>query len=195
MHRQPLENSGIRVARLEDADDIADIYAPAVRDSSVSFELVPPSAAEIRERLLKIQRQYPWLVYEKNGRVMGYVYASEHRVRKAYQWSAEVSAYVRPEAQRQGIARELYSTLFTALKCHGYANALAGITLPNDPSVTFHQAMGFQHVGIFPELGCKLGKWHDVGWWILKLQKLGNDPAPPIPFNGKLTLPDHSFHH
>ena len=95
---------------------------------------------------------------------MGYAYGSMHRERAAYRWSVETSAYVDPGAQRTGIGRALYRALFEALARKGFCNALAGIALPNEPSVAFHRSVGFEPIGVFTKVGRKFGAWHDVAW-------------------------------
>ena len=111
-----------------------------------------------------------WLVAEdEDGRVLGYAYGGQHRTRKAYDWTVEVSAYVDRSAHRGGVGRELYLALFDRLKERGYRLLVAGITLPNDPSVGFHQALGFTRVGVFKNIGLKFDQWWDVGWWQLDL--------------------------
>jgi phosphinothricin acetyltransferase len=156
------------------------IYAPIVTDSIISFELAPPSLAEMERRIASAESQWPWLVCERTGELIGYAYASQHRVRAAYQWSADTSVYVHPDARRGGIARSLYASLFEILALQGYYNAYAGITLPNPASVGFHESMGFTPVGVYRGVGYKLGAWHDVGWWARELQPHARDPAAPI---------------
>ena len=98
----------IRIARLDDAPAIAAIYAPIVEHTSISFELVPPSVEEMRRRIAKTQQTLPWLAGEDaQGRLCGYVYASKLRERAAYQWSVEVTVYVRDDCRGQGVARRL----------------------------------------------------------------------------------------
>src|SRR5829696_4907624 len=116
----------IRLAVESDAEAIARIYSPAVTDHATSFELVPPDASEMAERVRKIGAQYPWLVREEDGVVIGYAYASAHRDRRAYQWSVDVCAYVDSTAHRRGTGRALYTSLFRVLVLQGYRNAYAG---------------------------------------------------------------------
>ena len=170
----------LRLAAVGDAAAMLAIYAPIVTDSSISFELAPPSLAEMERRIASAESQWPWLVCERTGELIGYAYASQHRVRAAYQWSADTSVYVRPDARRGRIARSLYASLFEILALQGYYNAYAGITLPNPASVGFHESMGFTPVGVYRGVGYKLGAWHDVGWWARELQPHAPDPAPPI---------------
>ena len=172
-------SSRIRLATAADAPSLAVIYSPAVRDSATSFELVAPDAAEMARRVEALTARLPWLVYEDEGAVGGYAYASPHRDRAAYQWSVEVSAYVAPEWQRRGIARRLYESLFAILAELGYVNAYAGITLPNPPSVGFHTSLGFRPVGTYHGVGHKFGRWHDVVWLEREIVARPSDPPPP----------------
>jgi L-amino acid N-acyltransferase YncA len=172
----------IRVAEERDARAIAGIYAPAITDAVISFELTPPDAQEMLRRIVAIQRQYPWLVYEESNAVLGYVYASVHNERAAYRWSVDVTAYIRHDAHRRGMGRALYTALFEILVLQGYRTACAGITLPNTASVQMHAAMGFKEVGVYHDVGYKFGKWHDVGWYELSLAAHIPDPSEPVPF-------------
>src|SRR5689334_4248532 len=172
----------IRLARSSDAEAVAEIYRPAVVERATSFELEPPDASEMSARIVGCLERMPWLVAEEDGRVVGYAYASAHRTRAAYQWSVEVSAYVVETNQRRGTGRALYEALFRALVLQGFRNAYAGITLPNAASDGFHRSLGFTRVGVFRDVGFKLGKWHDVAW--LERPLVARDdtmPAPPIP--------------
>lgn len=171
----------IRLAEPRDGPALADIYRPAVTDSSISFELDPPDGDEMARRVARILERTPWLVWDRDGRVLGYAYASAHRDRAAYQWSVEVSAYVHAQARRIGAARMLYTSLFAALAVQGFRNAYAGITLPNPGSVGFHTAMGFSPVGVYRGIGYKHGAWHDVGWYERPLAPRNVDPPLPVP--------------
>ena len=95
----------------------------------------------------------------------GYAYGSSHGTRAAYSSSCDVAVYVDPAHSRQGIGRALYGELLPLLATKGYHAAFAGIALPNDASIGLHEAMGFTPVGIYREVGWKLGGWRDVGWW------------------------------
>ena len=169
----------IRLATGADTEGVLAIYAPIVRDTAISFELVPPTVEQMRERIVSTLDRLPWLVAEEVQQVIGYAYASRYRERAAYQWSIEVSAYVRDDARRTGVARSLYQALLGILADLSYRTALAGIALPNDASVAFHESMGFTPVGVYQKVGYKLGTWHDVGWWQLPLGKYTDNPAPP----------------
>ena len=135
-----------------------------------------PDLAEMERRIEEQANRYPWLVFEKDRTVLGYAYASPHRARKAYQWCAEVSVYVHPEAHRCGIGRALYTALFELLRQQGYVNAYAGVTLPNPSSLGLHESLGFVPVGVYRQIGFKFDRWHDVAWLHLRLRE---DPQPP----------------
>lgn len=171
----------IRTATPADALDITAIYAPIVAGTSISFELTPPTVDEIRGRIVNTLDDLPWLVSEDAmGSVDGYVYASRHRERPAYQWSVDVTAYVREDARGLGVGKRLYRALFAELVTLGYFQAFAGIALPNNASVALHESVGFQPIGVYRNVGFKLGAWHDVGWWQKELRAL-SDPVAPRP--------------
>jgi L-amino acid N-acyltransferase YncA len=169
----------IRLATEHDAEQIAAIYAPNVTDTIISFELEPPSADEMRRRIEVTLERYPWLVCERQGRVLGYAYAGAHGSRAAYQWSVDVSVYVHKDARRAGVGRALYASLVAALEVQGFYNAYAGATLPNPASVGLHEAVGFRPVGVYCGVGYKLGAWRDVVWWHLPLRERVAEPDPP----------------
>jgi L-amino acid N-acyltransferase YncA len=172
--------STIRLATERDTEAIQRIYAPFVLDTAVSFEIEPPSVDEMRSRILKVLARLPWLVYELNGNVIGYAYASLHRERAAYGWSVDVTIYTDADHRRHGVGRALYTSLLAVLDLQGFYNAYAGITLPNPGSVGLHEAMGFEPVGVYRAVGYKLGRWHDVGWWQRSLRDHSGEPAAPL---------------
>ncbi len=171
----------IRLANPEDAAQIQAIYAPVVRETAISFEYEPPSVEEMRRRVEStLAKDYPWLVLDRSGEILGYAYGSTHRERAAYRWSAEVSVYIHPAWHQRGIGRALYASLFEVLRLQGFRNAFAGATQPNPGSVGLHEAMGFQEIGLFRRIGYKFGKWHDVRWWGLALGDHPAEPALPL---------------
>jgi phosphinothricin acetyltransferase len=180
----------IRLSHPSDAPQIAAIYAPFCGDSPVSFEVVPPSAAEMAGRIQKITSRFPWLVAEDDGLVAGYAYASPHRDRAAYRWAAEVTVYIHERFRRRGVGRALYSSLFAFLRLQGYCKAYGIITVPNAGSTGLHEAMGFELVGTFRNAGYKAGVWHDVSWWALTLRPPVNPPPEPRPFPEIAALPE-----
>jgi phosphinothricin acetyltransferase len=169
------------LATAADAGAIAEIYAPIVQSTAISFEEVAPSAGEMRARIEKTLVMYPWLVADGDGAVLGYAYAGRWRERAAYRWSVEVTAYVLETARGRGIGGTLYRALFRILEVQGFHRAFAGITLPNDPSVALHRSVGFTIVGVFQDAGHKFGAWHDVGWYERPIGADGGPPHEPIP--------------
>jgi phosphinothricin acetyltransferase len=176
----------IRLAEARDATALAAIYAPSVTDSPASFEEVAPDAAEMARRLDAVLAFAPWLVLDDSaGGVVGYAYAARHRERASYQWSIDVTVYVRGDQHRRGAGRALYEPLLELLRAQGFCAAHAGITLPNAASVGLHEALGFRKIAHYPAVGWKQGAWHDVGWWQLELRPrvAGVAPAPLAPFD------------
>ena len=167
--------TSIRPATENDAPALAAIYLPYVTETSVSFEQHPPDASEMARRMTAAPG-LPWLVAEVDGLIAGYAYASPHRLRHAYRWSADCSVYLSAGFHRRGWGRRLYTALFCELRELGYVNVFAGVTQPNPASVALHEAMGFAPVGVYRSVGFKAGGWHDVGWWQLVL-----DTDPPNP--------------
>ena len=165
----------IRPVRPSDAARIIEIYSPHILSGPASFENEVPSLEDFQQRISQNTLKFPWLVYEINGEVAGYAYASAHRSRCAYDWTAECSVYVDEIYHGRGIGKALYAELFNLIKKQGVVNVLAGIALPNERSIKLHEKMGFVACGTFKDAGFKLGKWWDVGWWQLQLQK----PAKP----------------
>ena len=156
----------IRHATAADGAACAAIYAPYVVDGWTSFETDPPDAAAMARRIDDYSASHGWLVaVTGDGDVIGYAYASAHRTREAYRSSIDVAVYVAPGAQGQGIGRQLYARLLPMMAELGYHAAYAGIALPNPASEALHKAVGFTAVGVYREVGFKMGGWRDVGWW------------------------------
>ncbi len=174
--------TAIRTARDEDAAAIHAIYAPSVSAGTATFETELPGVDAMRERLRARLKHYPWLVWEEASEVLAYAYAGRFRERAAYDWIAETSIYVRADAQRRGIARQLYGALLDVMRQQGITQAVGVITLPGAASVAMHEAMGFQPAGVWRQCGYKLGQWWDVGVWQKELQPAANPPAAVIPF-------------
>lgn len=156
----------IRGANADDADAIAAIYAPFVRDTIVTFEEQPPSPTEIARRLAEVALlRLPWLVAEQSGQVVGYAYATTWKTRASYRRTVESAIYVAPTSTRAGVGSRLYGELVTELSARGIHAILGGIALPNLASIGLHEKHGFVHVGTLREVGFKLDRWIDVGYW------------------------------
>jgi phosphinothricin acetyltransferase len=163
-----------------DASACAAIYAPYVSDSAVSFEEKAPTAGEMARRIGQISATHPWLVVEHDGKVAGFAYASPHRERAAYRWAADVAVYVHSAHHRSGLGRQLYEALLDLLRRQRLHIACAGIALPNAASVGLHEALGFEPVGVYRNIGFKAGAWRDVGWWQLQLNRPDGTPSEPL---------------
>ncbi len=172
----------LRAATQGDAAAIAEIYAPFVTASAVSFETEPPGAEAMRARMASGGPLYPWIVGEAgDGALLGYAYAARFRDRPAYRFTVETSVYLRAGAAGRGLGRRLYEPLLAILEAQGFTQAIAAITLPNDPSVRLHERLGFERAGTYRQVGWKFGAWHDVGLWQRALAIAGNPPVEPQP--------------
>ncbi len=174
-------HENIRLATLDDAASILSIYEPYILNTAITFETETISIEDFKARMAKIQTQFPWLVYEEEGKVIGYAYASAYRERAAFAWDCECSVYIAEEAHRKGIATKLYIELFERLKAQGYYNMYAFITYPHDSSVELHKKFEFREVGVFYKTGYKHGKWWDLIVMEKSLQVFDQEPTRPIP--------------
>lgn len=170
----------IRLANASDAPYILDIYAWYILNSATSFETEVPTIDNFSQRIITNLQNWPWLVYDSDGIIAGYAYASRHRERAAYQWSVESSVYMNDDFQQKGIATRLYETLFYILKYQNCRNVYAGITLPNEKSVRFHEKIGFTKIADYKNIGFKFGQWHTVRWYQLQLNEYNKEPDPFI---------------
>jgi phosphinothricin acetyltransferase len=170
----------IRLATPADADGIAAIYNPYCIHTAVTFEVEPILPAEMAERIANLGARFPWVVLEESGKLLGYAHAGPHHPRAAYCWAANVSVYVADGYHRTGAGRALYRSLFGLMWLQGFTQALAGITLPNPASVALHESLGFQKMGVYQQIGHKLGAWRDVGWWQRLLGPLPDEPTEPL---------------
>lgn len=178
--------AGMRIWHAEperDAAACATIYGPFVSDTAISLEERVPTASDFAARIRRTEQTHPWLVAECGGGLAGFAYGCPHHERAGYRWAADVAVYVDPAFHRQGVGRALYGALLDLLKKQGLWVACAGIGLPNGPSVSFHESLGFVPVGVYRNIGYKLGRWWDVGWWQLALREPDEgsprEPGPP----------------
>jgi phosphinothricin acetyltransferase len=170
----------LRLAEPGDGAAIAEIYAPIVAATAISFEETPPDTATMTGRIIQQAGDKPWLVAERDGMLLGYAYASTFRARPAYRFGVEVTVYVAEAARRSGVARTLYAALFALLAAQGYRRAFAGVTQPNDASDALHRAAGFAEIGTFPAAGWKFGRWHDVRFYARTLRALDVPEHDPL---------------
>jgi L-amino acid N-acyltransferase YncA len=173
----------VRAAKQDDAAAVAEIYAPYVRDTTVTFEVDPPEADVMARRISSALEMYPWLVAENSeGQVVGYAYAGRHRERPAYRWTIDTTIYIDRAHRRAGVGTRLYMSLLDILRGQGFRSAFAEIVLPNPGSVGLHERMGFKEIGIHHDVGFKLESWCDIGYWRLGLTSGTAPESDPIPF-------------
>ncbi len=154
----------VRMATVADVPQILEIYAPYILETAISFEYKVPTLEEFTQRFLGITAQFPWLVWEEQGKILGYAYGSLPFERAAYGWCSEASIYLHPQAHRKGIGKKLYYVLENLLAAQGYKKVYAIITTANEPSVAFHKSVGYHHTATMPECGYKFGKWYGTVW-------------------------------
>lgn len=159
----------IRAASVTDAEQIAAIYNHYIEHTVVTFEETPLSVEAIAERIGRLSADYPWLVCERDGRVVGYAYAACWHERSAYRLSAETTIYLDRSHVRRGAGSALYRALLRNLRERQYHSAAGGIALPNRASVALHEKLGFRKVAHFRDIGRKFDRWIDVGYWQLIL--------------------------
>ena len=155
----------IRKVESADAAQIADIYNYYILNTHHTFETEALSVEETEKRITETSENYPYLIAEFDGVIQGYVYAAQFKLRQAYKHSVEVSIYVRNQAKQKGIGSELYQRMLEELAETDVHALMAGISLPNEASVRFHEKLGYEKVAHFREVGYKLGRWVDVGFW------------------------------
>lgn len=183
------EHIKIRTAVPEDAVALLEIYAPYVEHTAISFEYEVPSAEEFRERIVNRLENYPYLVAEVDGRMLGYAYTSPFVGRAAYGWSAETTIYLREDCRKMGVGRALYEALEKVSKAQNILNLNACIGYPQEEdeyltmnSVKFHEHMGYQIVGMFHNSGYKFGRWYHMVWMEKLIGEHKDKPKSVTPF-------------
>ena len=180
------ENIRIRIAAPEDAGPLLEIYAPYVENTAISFEYKTPSIEEFRRRIAQTLEKYPYLLAERDGKILGYAYASPFHEREAYSWAVETSIYVDGNQKKAGIGRRLHEALEKALREQNVLNMNACIAYPVQEdehltrnSVQFHAHMGYRLVGEFYQCGYKFDRWYNMVW----MEKhIGAHSVPPEAF-------------
>jgi phosphinothricin acetyltransferase len=173
---------------LEDAKELLDIYTPYVKKTAITFEYEVPSVKEFEDRIRNISSKFPYIkAVNDDGNIVGYAYASSFKGRRAYDWSVEMTVYVKEDCKRQKIGQTLYDALEKSLADMGILNANACIAylkegttdehLTND-SMYFHEKRGYKLVGTFHDSGFKFGTWYDMIWMEKMLGEHTSTPAP-----------------
>jgi phosphinothricin acetyltransferase len=173
-----LRPAAIRPAAAADARAIAGIYNHYVLNTPVTFEEEALSPEAMENRIRAFTPSYPWFVWEEDGELAAYACAHRWHERTAYRLSAEDTVYVKEGFQRRGIGRALLGLVVEDLRKQGVHAVMAVITVPNEGSVGLHESLGFKKVGHFSEIGWKMGRWRDVGYWELIIDKPGEGALP-----------------
>lgn len=172
----------IRNAVESDVPAMLAIYAPYVENTTYTFEYTIPTEEEFLARFREITIQFPWLVWEEDGLVLGYAYGSLPFARAAYAWAGEVSIYLTAEARGQGIGRKLYTALEKLMEYQGYRILYAIITEENHISLAFHKALGYREAGVFSRCGLKFNRWLSVVWMEKHLNSVGIPSKTPLAY-------------
>ena len=179
----------IRVAKPEDAEELLAVYAPYVTKTAITFEYEVPGLEEFQERIRRTLQRYPYLVAQKDGELLGYAYTGAFVGRAAYDWSAEVSIYLKEDRRKMGIGRRLYQELERISKAQNITNLNACIGYPEKEdehltmnSIQFHAHMGYEMVGVFHKCGYKFGTWYNMAWMEKIIKEHEKSPEPVISF-------------
>ena len=172
----------IRIATEKDVPEILAIYAPYVENTTITFEYDVPCRREFMQRFLDITRQFPWLVWEEDGQILGYAYAARPFPRAAYSWVAEPSVYLKMDARGRGIGRKLYAALEELLRLQGYQVLYAIITQENTASVAFHEKTGYKMLSLFPQCAYKFDRCLGIFWMEKRLCSVETPNSFPVPF-------------
>ena len=170
----------IRIGAEADVPAILDIYAPYILDTTVTFEYEIPTEAEFLARFRSITARYPWLVWEEDGRILGYAHGSAPFQRAAFRWSCEASVYLRPAARGRGIGTRLYAALERLLALQGHRLCYAVITSENQASLAFHRQRGYRFTAEMPGCGYKHGRWLGVTWMEKTLNPVSSPSSFPV---------------
>ena len=155
----------IRPCNVHDIPAICNIYNHYIAHTVITFEEAPVSVIDMQKRVEITTQQFPWLVFEENGAILGYAYASKWKDRSAYKHTAEVTVYLHPDHCNKGVGSQLYKALIEQLTSLNIHVLLACIAIPNAASERIHEQFGFRQVAHFREVGFKFGRWLDVGYW------------------------------
>ncbi len=170
----------IRFVQERDVSDMLAVYGPYVLNTTYTFEYEIPTKEEFTRRVRSITQQFPWLVWEEEGRVLGYAYGSAPFDRAAYSWCSEISVYLDPSIQGRGIGRRLCTAIEKLLALQGYRVVYSLVTSENEPSLAFHRRLGYRDMCVMPRCGYKLGRWLGVIWLEKELNFVENPSDFPM---------------
>ena len=157
----------IRPVNLNDVEELLEIYNYYVINSIITFDIEPLTLEIFKEKVERISKIYPFIVFEENNEILGYAYGSQWRSKPAYNHAVESTVYIKHNTQGKQIGTKLYAELLKQLKQQNFHTVIGGLTLPNDASVRLHKKFGFKEVAHFKQVGYKFNTWLDVGFWQL----------------------------
>ena len=170
----------LRFAAPEDVSALLSIYERYI-STPITFEYTLPSLEEFARRVASVQTFYPYLVAEENGELLGYAYAHRIAERAAYRWGAELSIYLRPDAVRRGLGKQLYQSLIALLRLQGVRTVYGLVASPNPASAGLHRSLGFHRLGVLRIAGYKNGRWVDLIWFEQSIAPYVHQPGPVLP--------------
>jgi len=173
----------IRIARESDIPKMIEIYAPYVLRTTHTFEYTVPTFEAFTQRFQSITAQFPWIVWEEDGQVLGYAYGSAPFERAAYAWCGEVSIYLAPEIHKRGIGRQLYEVLEAIMQKQGYLVIYALVTTENTGSLAFHKKLGYRQTAVLPDCGIKFGRQLGIVWLEKRFPVKSIPTQNPRPWN------------
>ena len=170
----------IRPAEPRDAESVAAIYEPIVRETAISFETDPPSVAAMDRRMDDTLQRYPWLVAEHGGEIVGYAYVVHFRKRPAYRFTVKHSIYIHHDHVGQGIGQILMRELIDVCAAAGFRQIIGYIDADNTASLGLHEKFGFSRVGLLPGVAYRSGHWADT-IMVQRSLATGSATPPPLP--------------
>ena len=170
----------LRFAAPEDVSALLSIYERYI-STPITFEYTLPSLEEFARRVASVQTFYPYLVAEENGELLGYAYAHRIAERAAYHWGAELSIYLRPDAVRRGLGKQLSQSLIALLRLQGVRTVYGLVASPNPASEGLHRSLGFHRMGVQRNAGYKNGRWVDLIWFEQSIAPYVHQPGPVLP--------------
>jgi phosphinothricin acetyltransferase len=162
----------IRRVRDEDAKRLVEIYNYYIKETEITLELSELTEAQYLDRIHQITSFYPWLVYEEEGKILGFAYLDKFNTRKAYATTADLSIYVDCKCKRKGIGKGLYKALEELGLSLGLCKIISLITTGNRASSGFHKAMGFKKLTAIKNVAYKHGKWVGVTFMEKSIQTI-----------------------
>ena len=164
----------------KDSAALLEIYRPYIEKTAITFETAVPDVKDYEKRIADIAAQFPYLVLESGGEIIGYAYAHRQAERAAFDWNVELSIYLKEGFSGRGIGRPLYALLETLLKMQGYVNFFGVITGSNAGSIAMHEKMGYQKIAVHEKTGWKFDAWHDTVWMHKRVHEGAPEAIKPV---------------